>query len=488
MDGGSDEDLGAYQVGGGTAAQYGQKSSAFQAEMRSVPHAALTHDVDLSQSRALEPEPAPLEPLSAPLVQFDLNQLHSSMESSTRQNMSAQQELEMMTEQLTIAEERAAEQREQDAGCPALCVKYGSWPLAFLLGSLVAVVYVTGTAAHASVTTQADQDKAAELAERKRAYYEREAADAHAAAPEGEVDALAVLFLAVSLLFGVYSTYAFCTRPKDTTRHGLPTQAEVEEDARACREATSDGAHGDGGDADDDDTAALICAFEACDVDGSGQIDAAEFHAILAAIGTSITRQEVEVIVEECERFYANFAHVSKVIRKVPLFAPLPDWQLRQVTESLQTIQCEAGDIVIHEGESGEEMYLVEEGELSCTKAGIHQGRTLRKYSAGDFFGERALLVHERRAATITALTHCTLHKLTSRSCQGESVIPRIVSRLSINLTYCAQLWEQISYMPTRSSTNISRVLSAPTNQPCYARCRCCSSCQTTKYRKSHVT
>mgnify|MGYP000007961359 CR=1 FL=1 len=91
--------------------------------------------------------------------------------------------------------------------------------------------------------------------------------------------------------------YAFCTRPKDTTRYGLPTQEEVEEQARACREATADAAtHGDIADADDDDTAALISAFEACDVDGSGQIDAAEFHAILAAIGTSITPQEVEDI------------------------------------------------------------------------------------------------------------------------------------------------------------------------------------------------
>ena len=34
---------------------------------------------------------------------------------------------------------------------------------------------------------------------------------------------------------------------------------------------------------------------------------------------------------------------------------------------------------------------------------------------------ERALLVHERRAATITALTKCTLHKLTSQSCLGKS-------------------------------------------------------------------
>jgi hypothetical protein len=294
------------------------------------------------------------------------------------------------------------------------------------------------------VTTQADRDKAAELAERKRVYYEQQAADAHAATAQEGLDTFALLFLAASLLFCVYGMYAFCTRPKDTTRYGLPTQEEVEEQARACREATADAAtHGDIADADDDDTAALISAFEACDVDGSGQIDAAEFHAILAAIGTSITPQEVEDIVAECERFYANFAHVSKVIRKVPLFAPLPEWQLRQVTESLQTIQCEAGDVVIREGESGQEMYLIEEGELACTKEGIHQGRMLRRYSAGDFFGERALLVHERRAATITALTRCTLHKLTSRSCQGKSVFPRICfghlrSRIIISMTHCA--------------------------------------------------
>ena len=65
-------------------------------------------------------------------------------------------------------------------------------------------------------------------------------------------------------------------------------------------------------------------------------------------------------MVKECESFYANFARVSEVIKKVPLFTPLPDWQLRQLTESLKTIQIAPGQVVIREGETGLDMFLVE--------------------------------------------------------------------------------------------------------------------------------
>lgn len=405
FDEGSDEDLSACQTDGVGATQYGA-------------HGAPTQDHWVR--RPPEPEPAPLEPEPALLKTnqtiFDLEQLHSSMESRALQDASAQHELELP--EATLNSRRSA---EQDGGCPATCVKYGWWPLAFLLGSLFAVVYITGKAAHASVISQAERDQAAELAQRKRARYEQQhAALKQAARADDEgVDVVAILFLAAALCFGVYCIYAYCTRPQDNTRHGLPTQEAVEDEARACRAAT-EGAHGELDD-DDDDTAALVSAFEACDVDGSGQIDAAEFHAILAAIGTGISLQRVKDIVEECEQAYVNFAHVSKYIRKVPLLALLPEWQLRQIAETIRTVEYQVGDVVIEEGQSGEEMFLVEEGTLSCTKAGIHHGKTLRTYSAGEFFGERALLVHERRAATITALTKCILHKLPTQSCQGKS-------------------------------------------------------------------
>jgi CRP-like cAMP-binding protein/Ca2+-binding EF-hand superfamily protein len=391
------------------------------------PRGALAHGLDGWDSPPLEPEPAPMAP-----ALFDLDQLHDSMESTAvQQELSPDQRLELMEDEDSHSSERALERAELEGGCPALCVKYGSWPLGFLLASVSVVIYVTSVAAHASVMTDAERDKAADLAERKRAYYERHAAEDKARAPAVEdegLDVAAVLFLVVSLLFGLYGLYAFCTRPEDNTRHGLPTQEQVEEDARVCRETAADGSPREVDDGDDDDTAALVSAFEACDVDGSGQIDAAEFHAILAAIGTTITVEEVATIVEECESFYANFARISKVIRKVPLFAPLPDWQLRQLAESLQTVRCVPGDVVIREGDSGQEMYLVEVGELACTKSGIHQGQVLRKYSDGDFFGERALLVNESRAATITALSNCTLHKLTSRSCQDFLHANKLVS------------------------------------------------------------
>ena len=64
-----------------------------------------------------------------------------------------------------------------------------------------------------------------------------------------------------------------------------------------------------------------------------------------------------------------------------------------------------AAEAVITEGEDGSQLFVVESGTLSCTK--IFKGKTeptfLKKYEAGEAFGELALLYNAPRAATITA-------------------------------------------------------------------------------------
>lgn len=59
-------------------------------------------------------------------------------------------------------------------------------------------------------------------------------------------------------------------------------------------------------------------------------------------------------------------------------------------------------------------MYVVDSGNLSCSK--LFSGKTeptfLRKYVAGEAFGELSLLYNAPRAATITADGGCSLWKL----------------------------------------------------------------------------
>jgi len=62
------------------------------------------------------------------------------------------------------------------------------------------------------------------------------------------------------------------------------------------------------------------------------------------------------------------------------------------------------GDVVIKEGDDGDNFYLLDEGSLTCTKF-LKEGDTeptfLKEYKPGESFGELALLYNAPRAATI---------------------------------------------------------------------------------------
>ena len=74
------------------------------------------------------------------------------------------------------------------------------------------------------------------------------------------------------------------------------------------------------------------------------------------------------------------------------------------------------GDLVIKQGDDGDNFYLVESGELTCSKLmnpGDLQETFLKTYVPGESFGELALLYNAPRAATITcASASCELWSL----------------------------------------------------------------------------
>lgn len=58
-----------------------------------------------------------------------------------------------------------------------------------------------------------------------------------------------------------------------------------------------------------------------------------------------------------------------------------------------------AGDTVFKEGETGEVMYVIIEGELEVTL----NGKLIEALGAGSIVGEMALIDHKTRSATVTA-------------------------------------------------------------------------------------
>jgi len=90
------------------------------------------------------------------------------------------------------------------------------------------------------------------------------------------------------------------------------------------------------------------------------------------------------------------------LLRRNPLFAPLPLTALDRLAESLVPVSFGAGDIVMRKGEPGDEYLLIAEGEVDVED----DGRVLGTCGPGDGVGEIALLRSVPRTATVAARTH----------------------------------------------------------------------------------
>ncbi len=62
------------------------------------------------------------------------------------------------------------------------------------------------------------------------------------------------------------------------------------------------------------------------------------------------------------------------------------------------------GEVVVRQGESGECMYVVQEGRVEVLLEGPEGEKRIDVVDAGDFFGEMALFDREVRSATVRAL------------------------------------------------------------------------------------
>eukprot|EP00457_Paulinella_chromatophora_P002006 gb/GEZN01002009.1/.p1 GENE.gb/GEZN01002009.1/~~gb/GEZN01002009.1/.p1 ORF type:complete len:772 (-),score=141.10 gb/GEZN01002009.1/:214-2529(-) len=107
-----------------------------------------------------------------------------------------------------------------------------------------------------------------------------------------------------------------------------------------------------------------------------------------------------------------KFGVYVSFLNKVDLLAPLANYEREKIAEALEEVKFQGGEIVIKEGETGDCMFLIYEGEVAIFKTVGGQERELGKRKLGDYFGERALLKDEPRAASIKAVGPLTLLKL----------------------------------------------------------------------------
>jgi len=95
-----------------------------------------------------------------------------------------------------------------------------------------------------------------------------------------------------------------------------------------------------------------------------------------------------------------NDDQAIEFLRRLPLFAGLPARDLERLYQQAETIALEAGDWLMKEGETGEALYVVLDGEIEILKRSGPQEVTLAARGPGEVIGEMALLQQARRNAS----------------------------------------------------------------------------------------
>ncbi len=93
-------------------------------------------------------------------------------------------------------------------------------------------------------------------------------------------------------------------------------------------------------------------------------------------------------------------------LRNVPMFAEVEDEDLERLRNEVTLVHAKAGDVVFHEGDEADAMYLIRLGQVKVSQHAPGGERTLAYLTKGDWFGETGLLRGSTRNATCKAVAH----------------------------------------------------------------------------------
>jgi CRP/FNR family transcriptional regulator, cyclic AMP receptor protein len=99
-----------------------------------------------------------------------------------------------------------------------------------------------------------------------------------------------------------------------------------------------------------------------------------------------------------------------EVLKKVPLFASLPDQELAAFAELVRERSYPRGSVILFEDDHGDSLFLLADGQVKVVLIG-EDGREviLSVLREGSFFGEMALLDDQPRSAHVIAMEDSSL-------------------------------------------------------------------------------
>jgi CRP-like cAMP-binding protein len=154
-----------------------------------------------------------------------------------------------------------------------------------------------------------------------------------------------------------------------------------------------------------------------------------------------------------------------ELLRKIPLFADLSEEQLKKVLDLCKRRHYAVRAQVIVEGEEGDEMFIVREGEVGVSKAitvtvpgqdQVKFEKQLVVLRQGTYFGEVALLASDARSATVTALTELDVWVL-----QGNAIQKLMAQDVDLGYRLLAVMSRELFLRLRRANEDIRKLMTA---------------------------
>ena len=97
-------------------------------------------------------------------------------------------------------------------------------------------------------------------------------------------------------------------------------------------------------------------------------------------------------------------ARYGEFLQKVPLLSSLDRYERMVISDCLEPIEYNDGDIILKQGEVGHSFFLIMSGEVKVVQRRGDEEGEVGKLKVGDYFGEIALLTDSPRQATCIAV------------------------------------------------------------------------------------
>jgi CRP-like cAMP-binding protein len=117
----------------------------------------------------------------------------------------------------------------------------------------------------------------------------------------------------------------------------------------------------------------------------------------------------------------------AKRLEPLPLFRDLSRKERDQIARWTDEVDVPAGYHLLEQGRLPHEFFVIETGTVAVAKDGEH----IADLGPGDFFGEIAIMEHDRRTASVVATTPVTAIVMLARDFETMAgVMPHVAEQI----------------------------------------------------------